>query len=570
MNIINRIFLKLVLLPMPVYRKFGINILQLRSILVTKLIMDDRRPGTLYHTQTRKNKPVKAATLITMVLSAVMGLVFLVAFNTGFDYFTKLTIYFSLFFVMLSATLIADFTSVLIDVRDNFIILPKPVNDATVVTARMLHILIHVCKIIVPMGIPGIAYMVSEKGWYGAFLLMVMIALVSVFSIFFINAVYILVLRVTTPQKFQSIISYVQIIFAISIYGSYQVVPAMIGSYELEQLDLQEYGWIIFYPFFWFASSWSVLFDMNGSGLQVLTAVLGLIVPVALLYLVLRYLAPSFNRKLSMMNSVGQEPENAAKPTQQKVKKTGYSEYIAGLVTSTQAEKTGFLLTWKLSSRSRDFKLKVYPGIGYLFVYAIIIFWRSSSESIESLQGDGTGGRVMIISVLYFSTLILTMALNQMIYSDKHKASWLYYTSPVKTPGEIILGAAKSMVVKFYLPLVAIISFAGIILIGVKLIPHILLGMVNVLLIAAVTVLMGNKIFPFSMHQNNNSNTGNFLKNIFILLIAGFIAVIHFLVYEITGVIILFLLLSIIANWMIAGNIRNTSWNSIRTRYAED
>src|SRR4051812_4577542 len=143
MNLFNKIFLKLALLPSRVYGKLGADVAQLRSIVTIKLVMDDRRPNTLQQTRRQSDKPVSMATLGTMFISLLMGLLLLISFAVGEDMVTRMTIYFSFFFFMLSATLISDFTSVLIDVRDNYIILPKPVSDRTFVIARLLHIFIH-------------------------------------------------------------------------------------------------------------------------------------------------------------------------------------------------------------------------------------------------------------------------------------------------------------------------------------------------------------------------------------------------------------------------------------------
>jgi hypothetical protein len=568
MNIINKVFLRLALLPSPVYKKMGINITQLRAILVTKLTMDDRRPSTLYHSQRKKDKPVSAATLITMVISAVMGMLFLLAFSFGTNYSTSFTIYFALLFVMLSASLISDFTSVLIDIRDNFIILPKPVTDRTFVTGRMLHIFIHLCKIIVPMGLPGFIYIFSETGIGGAAIFSLMLIMVAMFSIFFINALYILILKITTPARFQSVISYIQIIFAIIIYASYQIVPRMMDRMGMSGLDVNQVKWMIAFPFYWFASAWSVLYEMNGTSLQFVAAALGLLLPATSLFLVVKYLAPSFNNKLAMINISGQGNEGNKRSSAQP--QFSYPRFLSRIVTGSPAEKMGFLITWKLTSRSRDFKLKVYPGIGYLFVYAVIIFWNTASESLESIREENLKGRAMMISVLYFTSLILIMALNQMIYSEKHKASWVYYITPLSNPGSILLGAAKSVMMKFFIPLVLLITTLGMVLLGIKVLPHIILGMFNVLLIASLLVLVGNKAFPFSMHQNNNSNTGGFMRNMFILLVSGMIGGVHFLLYNITAVIWIFAVLSIIATWLIMSGIKNTSWHSIKSRYVEE
>jgi ABC-2 type transport system permease protein len=99
MNAINRAFLKLALLPKGIYKKMGVHIPHLTSILRTKLIMDDRRPTTLHQTRRNKaKKPVNLATVGTMFISALLGLLYLMSFSVGNDKNTQLTFYYSLFF----------------------------------------------------------------------------------------------------------------------------------------------------------------------------------------------------------------------------------------------------------------------------------------------------------------------------------------------------------------------------------------------------------------------------------------------------------------------------------------
>ena len=85
MNIVNRFFLYLVLLPSKLYQKMGINTVQLASILSIKLMMDDRRPNTMHQANKRKQtKPISGATIGTMLVSALMGSFFLISFFVGF------------------------------------------------------------------------------------------------------------------------------------------------------------------------------------------------------------------------------------------------------------------------------------------------------------------------------------------------------------------------------------------------------------------------------------------------------------------------------------------------------
>lgn len=572
MNIINRIFLKFALLPSGIYRNIGVDLTQLRSILETKLTMDDRRPGTMQQVRSRKtsDNPVTMATLGMMFLSALMGLLYLISFLVGNDPVTQLTVYFTFFFFMLSATLISDFTSVLIDIRDNYIILPKPVSDRTFIVARLLHIFIHICKMVVPMAIPGLVKMFISTGLAGGLLFFLMVLFVTMFAIFFINAVYIIILRVTTPQKFQSIISYVQIIFAIVVYTSYQVLPRMVSAYHVEEFDVSALKGIIFFPLFWFASTWNVLYTFSGNTTSIISAIAGILLPFLSMYVVVKYLAPTFNNKLALINSSGGAVNNEKTKTRSSSWRTSYSYRLSTLLTRHVAEKMGFLFAWKMTSRSRDFKLKVYPSIGYLLVYVVIMFINKRHISLEEIAEQEYHGKIIVISAIYFTSFLLTMALGQIVYSDKYKASWIYFTAPLNRPGEVILGGAKAAIFKFYIPMVVFITIAGLTIVGIKILPNIILGLFNELFIATCLVFIGYKQFPFSIQQNNNVKGGSFLRSMAVVFISAILAIGHFLIYDITAAVILCAILSIAATWLMMGSIRRISWNQIRSSYNSD
>ena len=568
MNIINKALLHLILMPAGLYRKLGIDLPQLRSIVNTKLLMDDRRPNTFQQTSRRKKgKEVSLATVGTMLLSLLLGLIYLYAFMVGKNMITHLTIYFSMFFFMLSATLITDFTSVLIDVRDTFIILPKPVNDRTLITARLLHIFIHLCKIVLPMSIPGVIMAAYDNGPAGAALLFLIALLVTLFVLFFINALYILILRFTKPQKFQSIISYIQIVFAIVIYASYQLIPRMADILHMNELDLSGKPFIIFYPIYWFACLWQALMTFNVCQSIWIAAILGFILPFVSIWIVVKFLAPSFNNKLAMISSTV-DTGQPAKPVSVH-RKINYAEWLSRIFTKGFIERMGFQFTWKMTSRSRDFKMRVYPTIGYLVVYLVIVFWNGRHINFEKIRDQGAGSKVLIISALYFSSFLLTMALNQMIYSEKYKAAWIFYVSPLQNPGEVILGAAKAAILKFYIPLVILITGTGIFLIGPSVIPNLVLGLFNQLLIAFILVFGGNIVFPFSLHQNTNVKAGSFIRSMSILFVSGLIAFGHYLIYDFLPAVLLCSLISLLALWYITGSIKNTTWKAIKTAYEE-
>lgn len=567
MHIINKSFLKFALLPAGLYQRMGINTIHLKAILTAKLTMDDRRPNTLQQAQYRKSeKPVSAATVGTILISAFIGLVFLVSFAIGKNAVTHLTFYFSFFFFMLAASLISDFTSVLIDVRDNYIILPKPVSDQTIVTARILHIFIHICKLVVPMCLPGAVYIILNYGALGGFYFLLIVLLLTLFVIFFINTLYILILRITTPARFQSIISYIQIFFAIAIYASYQILPRMADGLGIFSFDATAHPALFGLPMYWFASGWNTLYTLRAGGMEWLALFLCFAVPVVSLYVVVKYLAPSFNNKLALINNVAAESATGSLKGSRTT--TPYVAALSRLVTRSGPERMGFLFTWKMTARSREFKIKVYPSIGYLAVIVVMFFLRSGTR-LNLSELDSQTAKTVIIASLYFTSIVLITAVNHITQSEKWKASWIYFIAPLQKPGYIISGALKAAVLKFYLPLVVVLTAGALYFIGLPVLPDIVLGLFNQVLITVIVVYGNSRVFPFSLQQNNNAKAGAFLKNLLLVFLSGSIGFGHYLVYKITSVVVIFIVLSALATWLLLTGIRDTSWQKIKTAYAE-
>ena len=563
MNIVNRFFLYLVLLPSKLYEKMGINTVQLASILSIKLLMDDRRPNTMHQANKRKQtKPISGATIGTMLVSALMGSFFLISFFVGSEMLTRFTIYFSFFIFVLSSTLIADFTSVLIDIRDNIIILPKPVTDKTFVVARLLHILIHISKLVVPMTLPAFILLGIRNGLLALppFLLMVIAA--TLFTIFLINALYLIILKITTPEKFKVIISYFQIFFAILFYGGYQIVPRLIGKAVLDNYTINTASYAFFIPSYWFAGGWEFLHSFQFSAPLITCFLLSIFVPLTSIYMVIKYFAPSFNQKLSMIS--GSEGESMPE-TVSGIKKTrptnNFINSIANLLTDAGAEKMAFLHTWKMTGRSRDFKLKVYPSLGYILVYFVMIFLRDKRPALSAIKQNSNTEKLIFISIIYFSSLILITAINQLMYSDKYKAAWIYFTTPIAKPGKLISGALKSLLVKFYLPIIVLTFIGAILFEGPRVIPNLFLGLCNQLLIIFLIGYATIRNLPFAQAQNLSKSS--FMRGLLTLLIPGTIAFLHYSIYTFMPVVIILSILSCIAAWLVMDALKNKGWDII-------
>ena len=210
-------------LPAFLYDKLGVNRRQLRAILTTKLTLDNRRQYSLSPEHWNSS-----ATSVMMATQLFIGLVMLFAFAVGDDIVTKLAFFMTLFSEMMCFVLITDFTSVLVNTRDNLIILPKPVSGSTFVTSRLLHIAIRIFFIALPLAAPSCIAAAIIQGPLIIPPFILMILLMTLLDIFIVNAVYLLILKITTPAKFQSIIGYIQIIFTIILIASSQIMPRIL------------------------------------------------------------------------------------------------------------------------------------------------------------------------------------------------------------------------------------------------------------------------------------------------------------------------------------------------------
>jgi hypothetical protein len=564
MNKISAFFFWLALLPGFLYRRMGVDMVQLSLILRFKLIMDDRRPNTFQQTQVnRKKEGIRRATYGTMLIALLMGLLNLVAFAMGADERTYFTIYFSLFLFLLSSTLISDFTAVLIDVRDTVILLPKPVNDRTFLLARVLHIMVHMFRVIVPMLLPALVFLFVEYNWQVVVVFLLAALLASLLAIFFINAIYLLIIRITTPDKFKSFIAWFQIGFMILIYGAYQVVPRASSLESVQNFSVQDYSLIGLFPPYWFAAS-----VVEGAGLEGVRSwwwlLLSVVGSMGSIWLVIRFLAPSFNQKLAMLSG-GDAGGVAGSVVRSGVRGVGYADRLANWFTFSSVERAGFLFTWKWALRNRGFRMRVYPAIGYIVVWFVISIYRNVLQLGESESGSSSVlfSAAGLLGLIYLSCFIFISAIQQISQADEFKASWIFYSSPVSLPGAILLGTLKALLAQFFLPLAGLLLVLGIGWQGMSAVPNLLLGFSNQLLISGLLLLMNYKKLPASLPANKADATGNFLRGMLMLLFNGGFGLVHYFIYSFPVVVWISVVLSGLSVWLVYRRIARVSWSEL-------
>ena len=126
-----------------------------------------------------------------------------------------------------------------------------------------------------------------------------------IFVIFLVNLIYLLILQVSTPQRFKEIINYLQIGFTIVIFSSYYLLPRLIDMEDFENADILQSPFVLFSPPSWLAGLWSLAIEGNRELVVLLLAALAILTPLICGWMILGVLTRTFNQKLVAITQGG-------------------------------------------------------------------------------------------------------------------------------------------------------------------------------------------------------------------------------------------------------------------------
>src|SRR5574344_121339 len=302
MHPIDQILLRLVLLPKWFFKKQGVDLMHLKVLLDAKLTMDNRIPASLTPNNKKKKKSGKHLSMSTLLSNLFFGLMLSFTLSFGEDALIKFVLYFSSYMLIMSMMLITDFSGVLLDTKDNVILLPKPITEKTLLLVRTLHITVRVLRIALPMLIPGLISVVFRIGvsLFVPFLFEAL--LLTLFCVFLVNTLYFIMFKFFDLEKFKSVLMVIQISFAVLMMGISQLLPRFIQSGYLNKIHLTDLWWMQLLPPYWFADATLFLSFQPLNDTSWLSLALSVLIPLLLLWLVLHFFGPSFQSTLLQLS----------------------------------------------------------------------------------------------------------------------------------------------------------------------------------------------------------------------------------------------------------------------------
>ena len=104
------------------FRMFGVDYNKMRLIVGFKLTMDKRRVPTIMANQARKRDSIFTPFVGSLLLYGLIGLLLIPFLVIGEAYYITLAVVFVITMFILTTSMISDFSSVLLDVRDKVVL----------------------------------------------------------------------------------------------------------------------------------------------------------------------------------------------------------------------------------------------------------------------------------------------------------------------------------------------------------------------------------------------------------------------------------------------------------------
>ena len=513
------------------FEKLDIDYEAMRRILGIKLLLDSRRVSTVL---SNNKKPKKDGNnfILSLGFYLLMGvfLIPIVIFSNNFLF--QMNIVFGVIIFVLMTSLIGDFSSVLLDLRDKEIILSKPINSRTLNMAKIIHIFIYIFMITMALGGPVLIASFIKYGLLFSLLFLGEIILMSLFAIVATALMYLVVLRFFDGEKLKDIINYVQIGLTIALTVGFQLVARAFEFIDIDKIGFNHTWWKYLVPSIWFAGPFELIINNNREIHIIIYSILALLIPIISMIIYIK-LIPSFESNLQKLNSSGGIKRRSGRLT----------NMIPKLICRTREERTFYGFARNMMRNERTFKLKVYPQLGFGFIFPFIM--------IFSMSRGMDGGNIFSPNTyysIYFVGIMVPTLLLYLQYSGNYKGAWIFDTIPIKDRTPIYKGTIKAAFVNLITPVFLLLSIVFFFIYKEKVILDLIATYLILMLYTRISFMLVEKNLPFSKAFEVSQSGGNVIYTIVALMIIVALGGSHFMAKTMTYGLYMYIPILIIAN----------------------
>ncbi|OWA36050.1 hypothetical protein B9G55_09305 [Saccharibacillus sp. O16] len=521
----------------PLFNKMGVDYPVMRRILALKLTLDRRRTtgvaalfpskggssrswslGSGSSTALKpKELPDENAgglkrTLFFYGLYGALSSFFLVVPGS---YLVQAGIMLSVLLFIMMTAMLSDFSSVLLDVRDKPILHTKPVSPRTLGMAKALHVLIYFGQFALVLGAVPIVVGIALYGALFGLLLLLSLLLGGLLVAVFTVLVYLLVLRLFDGETLKDMINYVQIAMTIFMLIGYQMAVRVMDLARFTT-DFQPGWWNLALPPLWYAAGFEWLLNGRSDPEYVVPALAGIVVPLVGVAAGL-LLMPAFERSLEKLG--GADPRGRSKPARR------WNRMLANLLCREPQERAFYVFASSMLAGEREFKLKVYPSLGFSLVIPFLFLFSFAASGPSGLGGIDYQHGIAYLNVYACAIMIPTLAL-MVKYSGSFKGAWIYSSAPIAHLDSAFRGTLKALYARLFLPLFLVEAVIFVVLFGMRIIPDLLIIAAVALLLLPLTLRFISLDLPFSLPFPTNDQS-NGMRTLLAMLILALFAGLH-------------------------------------------
>jgi hypothetical protein len=211
-------------------------------------------------------------------------------------------------------------------------------------------------------------------------------------------------------------------------------------------------------------------------------------------------------------------------------------------------------------SRERRLKQVIYPTMAMGFVYPALIIYSGISDSEVILAETN------YYFFFYFAVVMILQLSIYTNFSEYHRASWLYYYLPLKSPANIILGAKTAILVCYQSLLLLITGVLFLIFWKFTIIFDVIIMLLNALIVQLIYQDMSKRVLPFSVELKTGQNTAfvHFSYYVAAFVITPLAGMIHYLMHSLLPVLTIpFIIIQVAAMYFLLKNHYNITWEEV-------
>ncbi|NFA91293.1 ABC transporter permease [Clostridium botulinum] len=478
-----------------IYEKLGVNYASMRTILKLKLLMDNRRVPTIYKDKENDNK--KNTFKKSLLLYGLMGVFLAVFIFIPSPMVVKMSINIGAIMFLIMTTMIADFSSVLLDIRDKNILNTKPLDPKTINAAKTTHILIYITSIAGAIAGPTLIGGLIKYKFKFFIIFFFQIILISFFTMFFTAILYYFILKIFDGEKLKDIINYFQIVLSVVLALGYQIIPRVF-DFTGVNVNFKIKWWSYLVPPVWFGAPYSLIIEHNNGREYVLLSIMCVAIPIIIFGIYYKFIVPYFEENLQKLDSsIGK------KGSLEEAKGIRNKRYTS-IFCRDKIENVFFRFSRNMISTERKLKLKLYPTLAFtvIFPFLMLIGSFSKYESVSQAFNEFSKGNYYFS--IYLSVLMLVVSIELLSQSEKYKGSWIYIVLPIDNPGKIQKGALKGFIFRYIFPVFLSVCIIFLIICGLRILPDIIVMFFSMMILIVTVQSLYRKELPFYKDFQSN------------------------------------------------------------------